>query len=316
MANRRVDDGSRFGSDGRSGGLCRTSAWPGCVGRTRSDRVLRRQVLSLDHVIFGGEDLRQGLIRCDAMAERTEEGTVKVRRRTGAKRCFGLAVAAVLGLVLASSAKSEAFSLDDVAKKAETLAKKDFEDRSRSIPKWLLDMNYDQWRDIRFKTEQSLWRSKGLPFELQFFHLGLYYDRAIKLNEIVGSKVDPVGFSPNQFDYGKNDFGSRIPQDLGYAGFRVHYPINKPQYKDEVIVFVGASYFRAVAKDTVYGQSARGLAVDTALPTGEEFPYFREFWLVRPTKESKSLVIYALLDSQRVTGAYKYTVTPGTSTKV
>ncbi|YBP37837.1 glucan biosynthesis protein [Klebsiella pneumoniae] len=28
--------------------------------------------------------------------------------------------------------------------------------------------------------------------------------------------------------------------------------------------------------------SARGLAIDTALPSGEEFPRFREFWIERP----------------------------------
>lgn len=227
------------------------------------------------------------------------------------------ACAALAALIVAVSAEtSDAFGLDDVAKKAEELAAKDFQDRSRSIPQWLLEVSYDEWRDIRFRTDQSYWRSKGLPFELQFFHCGLYYDRAVAMNEIEGKNVHPIPFSPNQFDYGKNEFGSRIPQDLGYAGFRVHYPIIKPEYKDEVIVFVGASYFRAVSKNTVYGQSSRGLAVDTGLPSGEEFPYFREFWLETPTKAAKQLVIYALLDSQRVTGAYKFTVIPGQTTKV
>jgi glucans biosynthesis protein len=228
-----------------------------------------------------------------------------------------LVCAAAAALSVAVSARrAVAFDLEDVAAKAEALAGKDFQDRSRSIPQWLLEVTYDQWRDIRFKTDQSYWRSKGLPFELQFFHCGLYYDRSVAINEIEGTKVHPIAFSPSQFDYGKNEFGSRIPQDLGYAGFRVHYPIKTKEYKDEVIVFVGASYFRAVSKNTVYGQSARGLAVDTALPSGEEFPYFREFWLETPSKTAKQLVIYALLDSRRVTGAYKFVVTPGQTTRV
>ena len=239
---------------------------------------------------------------------------VRVSARSGR---FALVCAAVATLVVGASVRSSyAFGLEDVAEKAEALAGKDFQDRSRSIPQWLLEITYDQWRDIRFRTDQSYWRSKGLPFELQFFHCGLYYDRSVAINEIEGSNVHPIAFSPSQFDYGKNEFGSRIPQDLGYAGFRVHYPIVKPEYKDEVIVFVGASYFRAVSKNTVYGQSSRGLAVDTALPSGEEFPYFREFWLEKPSKTAKQLVIYALLDSQRVTGAYKFTVIPGETTKV
>ena len=58
---------------------------------------------------------------------------------------------------------------------------------------------------------------------------------------------------------------------------------------------LGASYFRVVGKGQVYGLSARGLAIDTALPSGEEFPRFREFWVERPKQGDKHLVIYALL---------------------
>jgi glucans biosynthesis protein len=128
--------------------------------------------------------------------------------------------------------------------------------------------------------------------------------------------VHPVAFSPSEFDYGKNDFASRVPQDLGFAGFRVHYPIKRADYGDEVIVFLGASYFRAVGRDQVFGQSARGLAVDTAASTGEEFPYFKEYWLVHPAPDATEMVIYALLDSPRITGAYRFLLRPGEQTVV
>lgn len=81
------------------------------------------------------------------------------------------------------------------------------------------------------------------------------------------------------------------------------YPINKADKQDEIATFLGASYFRVVGKGQVYGLSARGLAIDTALPSGEEFPRFREFWIERPKAQDKQLVIYALLDSPRATGA-------------
>ena len=50
---------------------------------------------------------------------------------------------------------------------------------------------------------------------------------------------------------------------------------------------LGASYFRVVGKGQVYGLSARGPAIDTALPSGEEFPRFREFWVERPKQGDK-----------------------------
>lgn len=226
----------------------------------------------------------------------------------------------VLGVALADPAsaqgkpakKKSQFDFEDVAKRAEKLARAPFKDpHGVEVPDWLLQISYDQWRDIRFKPEQSLWRGKGSSFEVQFFHPGLYYDRVVRVHEIDARGVHDFKMSPNQFDYGKNEFASRVPQDLGFAGFRVHYPIKTPQYKDEVIVFVGASYFRVVGRDHVYGISARGLAVDTALPSGEEFPFFKEYWLVRPAAGARELEFFALLDSPRLAGAYRFVVTPG-----
>jgi len=208
------------------------------------------------------------------------------------------------------------FGLDQVAGRAQQLAGQPFVDPRGKLPQWLLDLTYDQWRDIRFRPEQALWAKQHLPFRVQFFHPGLYYDRTVAINVVDARGVHPVGFSPSQFDYGKNDFASKIPQDLGYAGFRIHAPFKTRNYYDEVIVFVGASYFRALGKQEIFGASARGLAIDTALPSGEEFPYFREFWLVEPKPGAKSMTVLALLDSPSLTGAFRFVVQPGEETLV
>src|SRR5690606_9268799 len=90
--------------------------------------------------------------------------------------------------------------------------------------------------------------------------------------------------------------------DLGFAGFRVHHPFNDSGYKDELVVFLGASYFRALGEGQRYGLSARGLAIDTVGGKGEEFPRFSEFWIVKPKADATSLTILALLESPSVSG--------------
>jgi glucans biosynthesis protein len=227
-----------------------------------------------------------------------------------------VAALALFGAVCHAQPARAAFGLDDVAAKASKIAGEPYHDPKGEMPDWLLKMTYDQWRDIRFRPDAALWRDRKLPFQIQFFHPGLYFDRTVAINVVGPGGVHPVPFSPSQFDYGKNDFASRVPQNLGYAGFRVHYPIKTRDYFDEVIVFLGASYFRAVGKDNVFGLSARGLAIDTAESWGEEFPWFREFWLVEPAPTAKELVVYALLDSPSLTGAYRFVITPGDQTTV
>lgn len=227
----------------------------------------------------------------------------------------GRSLLAVLFVAVACRA-SFAFNLDDVAVRAESLAKEPTQDPRGQVPEWLLKLSYDQWRDIRFRPERALWRGQGLPFEVQFFHPGLYYDRPVILHSVDGAMIETVGFSPDNFNYGTNDFASRVPQTLGYAGFRVHAPIKRGDYYDEVIVFLGASYFRAVGAEQAFGMSARALAIDTGLSSGEEFPYFREFWLVRPLPWSSEMIAYALLDSPSLTGAYRFIIRPGAETMV
>src|SRR5690606_10243384 len=102
--------------------------------------------------------------------------------------------------------------------------------------------------------------------------------------------------------------------DLGFAGFRMHYPLNSEAYKDELVVFLGASYFRALGAGQQYGLSARGLALDTVGGAGEEFPRFTEFWLERPAAGATEVVIHALLESRRATGAYRFVLKPGPQT--
>ena len=74
-------------------------------------------------------------------------------------------------------------------------------------------------------------------------------------------------------------------QTIPISGFRLRGHINSRSVWDEFLVFQGASYFRAVGKGGQYGLSARGLALRTAHPSGEEFPAFTHFWIERPAHQ-------------------------------
>ncbi|WP_082797926.1 glucan biosynthesis protein G [Collimonas arenae] len=209
-----------------------------------------------------------------------------------------------------------AFDFNTVARRAKELADTSYSKPDTTLPKDIGNLSYEQYKDIRFKPEKSLWRSQKLPFELAFFHEGYAFDQPVKINEINGQSVREIRFDANDFEFGDNKVDLRKLRSLGFAGFRVHYPVNTPKYKDEVLSFLGASYFRGLGKDQSYGLSARGLAIDTGLSSGEEFPRFTEFWVERPTTSAKELTIYALLNSRRVTGAYRFVLKPGVDTAI
>ncbi|MCA1456869.1 glucan biosynthesis protein G [Bradyrhizobium sp. BRP22] len=205
------------------------------------------------------------------------------------------------------------FGASTVRELARSLASKSFEAPDEKLPAKLNDLNYDQYRSIRFRPERALWRAEKLPFEAQFFHRGFFYKNKVSLFEVVDGQANEIRYRKEDFSFG-NDVPAFTADDLGFAGFRIHAPINKPDYYDEVCVFLGASYFRAVAKGETYGLSARGLSIDTGEAKGEEFPTFKAFWLERPAANATSLVIHALLDSKSCAASYRFTLRPGETT--
>ncbi|MDF3160329.1 glucan biosynthesis protein G [Pseudomonas proteolytica] len=209
-----------------------------------------------------------------------------------------------------------AFSLDDVSAKAKELAGQKYEAPRSNLPNEFREMKFADYQKIRFRNEKAEWADQKTPFKLSFYHQGMHFDTPVKINEITATDVQEIKYDPTRFDFGDVTFDPKATDQLGYAGFRVLYPINKDDKQDEIMTMLGASYFRVVGKDQVYGLSARGMAIDTALPSGEEFPRFTEFWIERPKPGDKHLVIFALLDSPRATGAYRLILRPGTDTIV
>jgi periplasmic glucans biosynthesis protein len=208
------------------------------------------------------------------------------------------------------------FAFADVVKLARERAAHPYKDRSPKLPASLAHLSYQQYQDIRFRARFALWRNQSL-FETQFFHRGFNFDRRVDIYEVSRGAVYAIDYQPEWFDFGKLAALARhLPAHLGFAGFRVHFPLQTPAYKDELIAFLGGSYFRVLGRNQVYGLSARGLAIDTASTRGEEFPWFTSFWLVKPRAEANVLTLYALLDSPSVAGAYEFQVQPGDATRV
>lgn len=206
------------------------------------------------------------------------------------------------------------FDAGTVPALARTLAAAPFRQPAAELPAWLRDVGYDQYRDIRFNPAQAVWRKQSLPFQLQFFHRGFLFKDRVQVFTVADGQASQVDYAPDLFTFGKVIAQPGDQRDLGFAGLRVHAPMNRPDYFDEVCAFLGASYFRALAKGQAYGLSARGLALNTAQPAGEEFPVFRAFWVEQPTPTSTDIVIHALLDSPSVAGAFRFVIQPGTTT--
>jgi periplasmic glucans biosynthesis protein len=196
---------------------------------------------------------------------------------------------------------------------ARDLAQHPYKPADANLPDALKNLDYAAYQSIRFDPAQALWRGEaGMKFTAQFMHRGYLYKDRIDIYQVANGRASPLVYSPSQFIFDK--VAPPTSGNLGYAGFKLQYPLNQNDHFDEVCAFLGASYFRAVAKGQGYGLSARGLSVKTADSSGEEFPLFKAFWLERPAPGTDLMVVHALLDSPSAAAAYRFTIRPGEDT--
>ena len=194
------------------------------------------------------------------------------------------------------------FDFDRLIAQAKALAAHPFQPPVIRHAEILDKIDYDAAQQIHFKPERTLWpQGSGAPFPVQLFHPGKYSKAPVRIFQISGATAREVQYSPSLFDFGTAEFARKLPDDIGFSGFRLMHPAGKTDF----LSFLGASYFRSAGALDQYGLSARGIAVNTAIGR-EEFPRFTSFWIAEPTAPGGDTLIHALLDGPSLTGAYRF----------
>jgi len=205
-----------------------------------------------------------------------------------------------------------AFDFDSFSARLKAMAGQPHVPVALEMPAAFQSLDYDAYRLIQYRGDASKWADSPAGYRLQAFHLGWLYNEPVKVYEIDAGTARPVDFGPADFTYHDQAVGAAAAAATpfpGVAGLRVNYPLNRPEALDELVTFLGASYFRALGRDNIYGASARGLALNSWIDVPEEFPRFSEIYVEKPA-ENGPLVIYAALESPSVTGAYRFVLTP------
>jgi len=210
-------------------------------------------------------------------------------------------------------AATAGFDFATLRAKAEQLAAEPYRALDFVLPEPLAELNSAIYAQIRYRPERAVWQDTDAPFQITFFHLGSIYRQPVAISLVDQGHVQPVRYAPEMFELGVNGLADDLASELGFAGLSLHHGGGSDGSFD-FAWFRGASYFRIRGREQAYGLAARGLAIDTALPEGEEFPFFRAFWVERPAPDADQLTMYALLDSPSVSGAYQFGLRPGVVT--
>lgn len=249
-----------------------------------------------------------GSLNFESRAETSRVVPIPIDRR----QCIGLGAALLAFLSGAGRSYAAAdglqlgppqpFDPDALRQHAQALAAQPYTAPRAPDPMLVNGIDFDAIQKIKFRPECALWKNGPGSLPVRFFHLDKFNFLPVDVHAVSNGKARRVLFSKDCFAYGDPSLAARLPDDLGFSGFRV---MNSRTSETDWLAFQGASYFRSSGPRGQYGTSARGIAVNTGLPQPEEFPRFSHFWLLE-TGAPDIVTIYALLEGASVTGAYRF----------
>lgn len=219
------------------------------------------------------------------------------------------------------AAPAPAFGFAELSAIARERAAQEYSPATMTFRPPFADLEYDAYRAIRFREDARPLAKSGGAFAIDLLPPGSVYRQRVGISIVRPAGIEDLGFSSDLFHFDPGHFpfpDGRAPEGSGdgldFSGFRLRSPINRPDVLDDFLVFQGASYFRGIARNMIFGLSARGLAIGTADPRGEEFPHFRHFWIHAPEPDARDILVHALLDSASATGAFEFEIRPGETT--
>ncbi len=241
----------------------------------------------------------------------TRRSLLGVAGATLADRTTALAQLAPLTTTPPSLGEGQPFEANAVIEMARVLARRPHQPQNTTLPDPFGNLNYEQYVSILPRPGSAIWAGEGRGFVVEPLHRGFVFGAPVTLHLVEDGLVRRIGYSPQRFTFPRQPPPPTLG-DIGFSGFRVLVPNGGAPR--EVAIFQGATFFRSLANGQNLGVMARALALKIAEPNGEEFPFFRSFWIERPAAGANSIVVHALAESENCTGAFRFTLRPGDAT--
>lgn len=208
------------------------------------------------------------------------------------------------------------FSFDALSREAEASAAHPYAPQPALRGDILTQIDYEALGKIHFDPDCAVFRDGPGDYPLTFFHPGRFSPTVVRMFVLSGAappgqQAREIGYDAQCFQM-PSDSPARLLRNGGYAGFRVQESRTADQHvldwrNNDWAAFLGASYFRAIGELYQYGISARGVAVNVALPDRpEEFPDFTRFYFEPPAPGAHEITVYAFLDGPSIAGAYRF----------
>ena len=159
------------------------------------------------------------------------------------------------------------FSFDTLKAIARRMAGEPYAGPARPSPDIVAKINYEAWGKIKFDMDHALFADGPGQFPVSFFHLGLYFQKAVEVHVVDAGSAREIIYDQSYFEMPEDSIAKKLPLGAGFAGLRIQEARDGALdwRKNDWVAFLGADYFRAIGEQRQYGLSARAVALDVAV---------------------------------------------------
>lgn len=195
----------------------------------------------------------------------------------------------------------QAFDYAALVTKAQQASKKPYAKPAEPNADILTELTGEVANRIIFDHDGALWRDvEGAP-KIEFFHRNTYFREKVRMHVLESGQSREILYDTAMYNYGATRLAKTLPEDLGFAGFRVMNAHNKDT---DWLAYLGASYFRSATPFDQYGISARAIAIDSGFKD-EEHARYTDVWFER---RGNDLRIIGWVEGPSVVGVIRYDV--------
>ncbi len=113
------------------------------------------------------------------------------------------------------------FSFEALKKEAQRLISEPYRAPYIPSPEITSQIDYEKWGHITYNTDHALYADTKERFPIEFFHLGMFFRKAIRVHVVENGEAREVLYDTSYFNMPADSIARRLPAGAGFAGFRI-----------------------------------------------------------------------------------------------
>ncbi len=114
--------------------------------------------------------------------------------------------------------EAQPFSFDALKQEAQRLIKEPYRKPNIPAPEITSQIDYEKWGQITYNTDHALFADTKERFPVEFFHLGMFFKKAVRIHVVENGEAREILYDPSYFHMPEDFDRAQIAAGRGLRG--------------------------------------------------------------------------------------------------